>query len=509
MPLLHWLTRERDIALASKAPYRLLTEHAALSKGDGDTRNMLIQGDNLEALKGLLPYYAGRVKCIFIDPPYNTKSAFEQYDDNLEHSEWLCMMYPRLELLRTLLSEEGSIWVTIDDNEAHYLKVIMDEVFGRPNFVTTVIWEKRTSRENRRVFSFKHDYVLVYAQNRTRFEQTRNLLTLTDAVKGRYKNPDNDPRGPWQSVSANAMAGHGTASQFYKLKTPSGKLLDPPAGRCWLYTEARMNEEIANGNIWFGKKGTNKPRIKHFLDGSRNRGLTPETIWKADEVGTNDSAKKDLISLFDGNVVFDTPKPEGLIQRILEIATNPGDLVLDSFAGSGTTGAVAHKMGRAWIMVESGEHCQTAVIPRLAKVIDGKDQTGVTAATNWKGGGAYRFYELAQPVFDETGRVNSCVRFPILAAHIWFSETGQPMIGKAKSPLLGVHDGKAYYLLFNGILGDKRPDGGNVLTAPVLVDLPPFDGPKIIFGEKTLFGPERLNREHITFRQIPYEMKVR
>jgi adenine-specific DNA-methyltransferase len=375
---------------------RILIEDPKLSYGASNAENILIHGDNLLALKALEQDFAGKIRCIYIDPPYNTGSAFAQYEDGLEHSIWLSLMRDRFEILARLLQPEGSLWVSIDDNEAGYLRVLLDEILGRHNFVATVIWEKRTSRENRRVFSFNHDYILVFARDRVRFEQTRNLLPLSDEVRGRYKNPDNDSRGPWQSISANAMAGHGTPSQFYKLKTPTGVFLDPPPGRCWLYTQQRMEEEIAKGNIWFGKDGTSVPRIKKFLGDTEGKGLTPETIWRADEVGTNDSAKKDLIALFTDKSVFDNPKPEGLVKRVLEIATNPGDVVLDSFGGSGTTGAVAHKLRRRWIMVELGEHCHEVIIPRLQKVIDGSDQGGISNDVAWKGGGGFKFYRLAE-----------------------------------------------------------------------------------------------------------------
>jgi len=362
--------------------------------------NRLIFGDNLLALKAIEQEFAGKIRCIYVDPPYNTGAAFTQYDDGIEHSLWLSLMRDRFEILARLLRPDGSLWVSIDDNEAGYLRVLLDEVFGRRNFVATVIWEKRTTRENRRVFSFNHDYVLVFASDRSQFEEKRNLLPLSNEVRARYKNPDNDPRGPWQSISANAMAGHGTASQFYTLKTPKGALLDPPAGTCWRYTRRRMEEEIAKGNIWFGKDGSGVPRIKKFLNDGEGGGLTPETIWKAEDVGTTDTAKKDLMAAFDGEAVFDTPKPEGLIKQILEIATSPGDLVLDSFAGSGTTGAVAQKMRRRWIMVELREHCRTVIVPRLRRVIDGQNPTGVTEATNWKGGGGFRYYYLAPSLLD-------------------------------------------------------------------------------------------------------------
>lgn len=356
--------------------------------------NKLIFGDNLLALKALERDYAGKVKCIFIDPPYNTGSAFEYYDDGLEHSIWLGLMRDRIEIIYNLLSEDGSLWVTLDDNEIHYFKIMCDEIFGRNNFSCSIIWEKRKSRENRRAFSFKHDYVLVFAKNKFIFDKIRNPIGLTEEVLKRYKNPDEDSRGVWQSVAITAQAGHGTASQFYKITTPSGRVIDPPAGNCWRFTEKKLVELISDNRIYFGLDGNNVPRQKKFLSESGDTGLTPETIWYADDVSTNDQAKRHSNILFDGKG-FDSPKPEELLERIIHIATNEGDLVLDSFAGSGTTGAVAHKMGRRWIMVELGEHCHTHIIPRLKKVIDGEDNGGVTESTGWKGGGGFRYYKLA------------------------------------------------------------------------------------------------------------------
>lgn len=340
---------------------RLLIENAALSNiaADPDSENMLIHGDNLLALKALESKYSGQVKCIYIDPPYNTGSAFEHYDDNLEHSQWLQLMRPRLELLKNLLTEDGSIWISIDDAEMPYLRILCDEIFGRNNFSASIIWEKRKTRENRRAFSFKHDYIIVYAKNKNLFEEQRNQVPLTKDVLDRYKNPDNDPRGKWQSVSINAQAGHATPSQFYQIVTPSGKILSPPPGRCWLYTESRYQELVADNRIYFGADGSHTPRIKKFLSESKDAGLTPETIWYADDVGTNDTSKKEILTLFGANKIFDTPKPETLIERIIHIATNPGDLVLDSFLGSGTTAAVAHKMGRRYIGIEMGNHAYT------------------------------------------------------------------------------------------------------------------------------------------------------
>ena len=376
--------------------------HARLRFTESDNYdNRLIFGDNLLALKSLELELAGKVRCVFIDPPYNTGSAFTHYDDGLEHSIWLSLMRDRLELIRRLLSPDGSLWITIDDNEVHYLKVLLDETFGRSNFIANMIWEKRLSRENRRAFSFNHDHILLYGKDKNSFEAVRNPLGLTQDVLARYKNPDNDPRGPWQSVSINAQAGHATASQFYELRLPSGRILNPPKGRCWLYTHERLQEEIRANNIWFGPDGDSTPRAKKFLSDSEDKGLTPETIWPAAEVGTNDDAKKALLALLHQPEVFDNPKPEGLLKRVIEIATNPGDLILDSFAGSGTTGAVAQKMGRRWIMVELGEHCHTHIIPRLKKVIDGEDPGGVTEATGWKGGGGFRYFHIAPSLLEK------------------------------------------------------------------------------------------------------------
>ena len=439
MPILNWLTRDEDIQRMKQVPYRLLEEIPELSAGDANTGNMLIQGDNLEALKALQPFYAGRVKCIYIDPPYNTRSAFQHYDDNLEHTKWMAMMWPRLELLRELLAKNGSIWVSIDNAEGSYLKVLLDEIFARSNFVTTCVWQQRTTRENRKVFSEDHEYIHVYASDYTKFKMTRNQLDLSDEVRARYKNPNNDPRGPWQSVSANAQAGHATKDQFYNLVAPNGRVHKLPAGRCWILTETRMKEQIEDDRIWFGKDGNGVPRVKKYFS-EVTSGLTPNTLWLANEVGTNDSAKKQTIKLFSDAEVFDTPKPERLIERILQIATDPGDLVLDSFLGSGTTAAVAHKTGRRYIGIEMGEHAVTYCAPRLNKVIGG-EQGGISESVKWHGGGGFRFYRLGPPVFDEDGHIRSDISFHVLAAHVWFSETNIPWDGKSDSPLLGIHGG--------------------------------------------------------------------
>jgi adenine-specific DNA-methyltransferase len=362
--------------------------------------NRLIFGDNLLALKALEQEFAGQVKCIFIDPPYNTGSAFEQYDDGIEHSLWLSLMRDRIELLRSLLSDEGSLWITIDDNECHYLKVLCDELFGRSNFVATVVWEKDKGGRGDADISLSHDFILVYSKSRQDWSKAKNLLPRTDAQEGRFRNPDNDPRGPWRQGD-DGTAKSGTEASRWPITTPSGRVVQPPSGRYWAFSRATFEAALEDNRVYFGRDGARLPIIKRYLTDVRE-GVAPRTWWTADEVGTNQAAKRDhLNKLLTDVPPFATPKPEGLISRILQIATNPGDIVLDSFAGSGTTGAVAHKMGRRWIMVELGEHCHTHIVPRLRKVIDGEDPGGVTEATNWMGGGGFRYYKLAPSMLKQ------------------------------------------------------------------------------------------------------------
>ena len=361
--------------------------------------NRLIFGDNLLALKALEQEFTGKVKCIYIDPPYNTGSAFEHYDDGVEHSLWLSLMRERLEILWRLLSNDGSFWVSIDDYEMPYLRILLDEVFARKSFLATNVWQKRYSRENREAIGDVHEYVIVYAKSPEVFKETRNLLPLTDEQRKVYKNPNNDPNGPWRTIPITAQAGHATKSQFYTIIGPNGKKFDPPPGNCWRYTRDAFERLLAEGKIYFGKDGNSQPTTIRYL--SEVQGSVPWTWWPHDEVGNTDEAKKEMLSLFDKVTLFDTPKPERLLYRILSIATNPGDLVLDSFAGSGTTGAVAHKMGRRWIMVELGEHCHTHIIPRLQKVIDGTDQGGISKAVGWQGGGGFRYFHLAPSLLEK------------------------------------------------------------------------------------------------------------
>ena len=577
MPTLDWLNRAESFTTAAKVPYRLLetvsthTPPVRLESTpvrpelvEGQTDNLLIQGDNLEALKALLPFYRGRVKCIFIDPPYNTQSAFEHYDDNLEHAQWLGMMLPRLQLLRELLSEDGSIWVTIDDNEGHYLKVLMDEVFGRGNFVANVVWEKKFSPQNdAHQLSINHDHILMFAKRSEGWRPA--LLPRSTKQLDNFKNPDSDPRGGWLSVDYTcAKTRDERPNLYYPITNPiTGKEVLPSPTRVWAYDrESTRQNQIANLLFW-GIKGENeRPRLKKFIN-SVQAGTVPTTIWRNDEVGNNQDAKKEVLAL-GADITFTTPKPEGLIQRVLQLATNPNDLVLDSFLGSGTTAAVAHKMGRRWIGIEMGEHAHTHCLPRLQKVIQG-EQGGISKAVNWGQGqngqpfygGGFRFMRLGEPVFDESGRIHPAVRFATLAAFVWQQETrsafdsarakpGTPYLGThwvqspvpaeasvvAQSPqaqespalapppalpvTMAARAQFACYLLFNGILGDKRPASGNVLTREVLAALLALhahtdapDAPLLVFGEACRVGAQRLEQANVTFKHIPYDVKAR
>ncbi len=385
------------------APHRV-TDHDLFD-------NRLIFGDNLLALKALEQEFTGKIKYIYIDPPYNTGSAFEHYDDGVEHSIWLSMMRDRMELMHRLLSEDGSVWVSLDDNENHYFKVMMDEVFGRQHFIATIIWQKVfTVKNSARHFSDMHDYIVVYAKDSIKWQ--RNLLPRSEELDSTYSNPDNDPRGPWTTNAIQARNFYSLGS--YEIRSPSGRSFFPPKGTYWRVSQDSFEELNRDGRVWWGKDGTSIPRIKKFLSEAK-QGVVPATLWFHADCGTNAEAKTEVRALFSDvsdAEMFITPKPERLLKRILEVASNPGDWVLDSFAGSGTTGAAAHKMGRRWIMVELGEHCHTHIIPRLKKVVDGEDKGGITEAVGlpaatgaaqagWKGGGGFRYYHLAPSLLEK------------------------------------------------------------------------------------------------------------
>ena len=586
MPTLDWLNRAHAFTTAAQVPYRLLEPVSSHGSGAGVHDNLLIQGDNLEALKALLPFYRGQVKCIFIDPPYNTQSAFEHYDDNLEHSQWLSMMLPRLQLLRELLREDGSIWVSLDDNEAHYMKVLGDEIFGRQNFVIDLSWQKRDGPPNDRKIGLIHDHVLVWAKSKessskkSRAEEAFNLMARTEKADAQYKVFDEpngpDPRGAFRKIdtTANGKGGRFVESLYYGVLNPfTGEEVFPRRGTCWRHNRAEMQRLQEENRLYWGVKGTATTPMRKLFKNEAKAGMSAPSIWA--DAGLNQHASSEVEKLFGAKASFETPKPEALLQRILHIASNPGDLVLDSFLGSGTTAAVAHKMGRRWIGIEMGEHAATHCLPRLEKVIAG-EPGGISAAVNWGqatngkpfDGGGFRFLRLGAPIFGADGAIHPEVRFATLAAFIWQQETGSvrpPGQGAAGTPWLGTHyeiesapwpfdageaqispensppdlfsapsgpvteaapaagpapqasrPVKAVYLLFNGILGDRRPAGGNVLTAAVLDALlaqhattPAPEAPLVVYGEACRLGPARLALAHVTFRHIPYDVKAR
>ncbi|WP_164079638.1 site-specific DNA-methyltransferase [Stenotrophomonas maltophilia] len=400
---LTWIGKE----MRPKLEPRILLEdaeksyHAKRRISDNDIfDNRLIFGDNLLALKALEQEFAGKVKCVFIDPPYNTGSAFTHYDDGLEHSIWLGLMRDRLEIIKRLLSDDGSLWITIDDNEAHYLKVLCDEVFGRSSFVATFAWEKDKGRRNDTDISSAHDHILLYAKNRDIWRKIRNPLPRTDAQTARYRNPDNDPNGPWLQGD-NGTAKSGSESAKFPITLPSGRVVTPPKGNYWRFSIENFERARSENRVYFGKNGDGLPIIKRYLSEVQD-GVVPRTWWPAEDAGSNQSAKRDhLRKLLPDIEPFSTPKPEELLKLILQISTNVGDLVLDSFAGSGTTGAVAQKIGRKWILVELEDTCHTHIIPRLKKVIDGEDPGGITKAVDWQGGGGFRYYRLAPSLIVE------------------------------------------------------------------------------------------------------------
>jgi len=538
MPTLNWIGKEAVVNHHHQVPFHLLKDVPELGCGEPGTGNLIVQGDNLIALKALLPYYAGQVKCIYIDPPYNTGNENWVYNDNVNspvirewlgkvvgkegetldrHDRWLCMVYPRLALLRQFLREDGAIFISIDDNEVQSLRYVMDELFGASNFIATVLWQKVFAPKNTaRHLSEDHDYIVIYAKNANVWRP--NLVIRSDEAKSRYKNPDNDPRGPWTSgdLQARNFYSEGT----YSITCPSGRVISGPGtGMYWRVSKEKFLEMDRDRRIHWGPRGDNMPRLKRFLDEVKE-GVTPQTLWLHTEVGHTQEAKKELLSVVEFQTsaeVFITPKPTRLIERVMQIATNPGDLILDSFAGSGTTGHAVLRLNTAAPNADARRFILVEIEPDVARTITAERVRRVANGyTNAKGerveglGGGFRFCEIDEPLFDENGKIRDSVSFADLARHVYFSETGEPLPRQSvtRSPFLGVCRGVGIYLLYNGILRDKSANGGNILTRAVLAQLPPFDGQKVIYCAGCLLGRDRLQNERIIIRQIPYEVKV-
>ena len=535
MPILNWLNREEDVKAAENVSYRLLELDPKLSYGDENSENMLIQGDNLEALKALLPYYAGQVKCIYIDPPYNTQNAFEHYDDNLEHAKWLSMMYPRLILLRELLSEDGFFCCHIDDAEGHYLKVILDEIFGRNNFLSTLYFQVRyASKTLKSDMSFHKQVEQVFVYRKSRQAQPNLPLVSSSYEKYVYKVVEKS-KGQETTLGGKKVIifqkddyeiikedeGH---VDGLKEIWASGTILDGNSSGRFFRDYLTGRYEVDGLGVLYKVYDIGDDALKYrYFTGPKREGATKGKYYQGvpnDKREAEHNREVPIENFYDlsgsfgncrheGGVEFRSgKKPEKLLEKILTYFSKPNDLILDSFLGSGGTCASAHKMNRKYIGIEIGNQAQTHAHKRLLNVVDG-DQTGISIEQNWQGGGGFKFYKLGEAVFDSEGQIQKDIKFEHLAAHIWFSETKQALNKKATTPLLGVHDNVAYYLLYNGILGDRRPQGGNVLTSRVLDDLPLHDGPKVIYGESSRIGEARLKRENIIFKQTPYDVKAR
>lgn len=398
------------------AEVRLLHDVAEVGEvgpvNDRARDNLLIRGDALHALTSLAelpefsPEYLGKVKLAYLDPPFNTGQSFLHYDDALEHSVWLGMMRDRLLQVKRLLSPDGSVWVHLDDSEMAYCRVMVDEILGRENFVGTVVWEKAQGAKGDTDLAASHDYVLVYAKDKSGWRNVRNLLPRTEDQLARYANPDSDPRGPWRQ-GADSSAKSGGDENRWPITLPSGRIVRPARGRYWAFSHETFERALREGRIYFGRDGDGLPVIKTYLS-SAKEGVVPKTWWPASEVGSNQEAKRDHLNrMFPDLVPFATPKPERLIHRIVSIATRPGDIVLDPFVGSGTTAAVAHKMLRRWVAIERDpDTVSDYTVPRLVKVVTGEDPGGVTETTGWEGGGGYRLLEVGPSMFeDDAGRV--------------------------------------------------------------------------------------------------------
>ena len=538
MPTLNWIGKDAVVNHHREAPYHLLRCDSKLSVGDPGSGNLLVQGDNLLALKALLPYYAGQVKCIYIDPPYNTGNENWVYNDNVNspeirkwlgrvvgkeaedlsrHDKWLCMMYPRLALLREFLREDGAIFVSIDDNEVQNLRLIMDAIFGEHNFITSIPWVKRVSPANdAKYLSSDHEFILLYARNKSVWRPNR--LDRTEEQLKNYRNPDNDPRGPWNSSTCTCNKSRDERPNLYHgIKNPNtGETVFPRTTAVWKFDPSAGEKYAKENRFYWGVKGNAKmPRLKTFL--SEVSGVVPRSFFHYSDCGHTQGARTEILSILH-ECPFATPKPTRLLQRILQIAAEEGSIVLDSFAGSGTAGhavLMANKAdggARRFIMVEMEEDiCRNVTAQRLTKAVEGYTTTNGSKDKDISGlGGGFRYCTLSHPIFDENGQIHDEVRFADLAAHVFFTETGEPIPKRSsgKTPLIGVCNGVAVYLLFNGVLGDKRVNGGNVLTSKVLGALPAHDGLKVVYGEGCRLGASRLKREGVTFKQVPYEIKT-
>ena len=561
MPTLNWIGKEAVVNHHHQVPFRLLKDVPELSSGDPGSGNLIVQGDNLVALKALLPYYAGQVKCIYIDPPYNTGNEGWIYNDNVNsplikewlgkavgkeaedlsrHDKWLCLMYPRLALLRQFLREDGIMFVSLDDNEISSLRFLMDEIFGAQNFVGSLVWRNVTDNNPTNI-STEHEYLLCYSRAREKLEKIwratslpikDKLIHLADELKLKY--PDVKERQAFYTkwfrenkafmwpfdrykfiddggIYTGSQSVHNPGKEGYRYDVPhdkTGKPCQQPM-MGYRFPWDTMQKLLAEKRILFGEDESKIIELKLYAQDYKSK--LASVIEMDTRLGANEVAE----IFHEKKRAFNFPKPSELISELLSFATSPGDLILDSFAGSGTTGHAVLNLNktdggnRKFILVE--------MEPKIARDITAERVKRVAQGyTNAKGetveglGGGFRFCELGEPLFDEHGQIKSSVRFADLARHVYFTETGEPLPRERvlKSPLIGEHRGTGIYLLFNGILGDKSANGGNILTRGVLAQLPKFDGQKVIYCAGCLLGKDRLQAERIIIRQTPYEIRV-
>lgn len=522
MPTLNWIGKDKVVNHHLDVPFRTLEKkYTFASEGQDDGGNMIIHGDNLDALKALLPKYEGRVKCIYIDPPYNTGNEGWVYNDNVNdpkirkwlgevvgkegedlsrHDKWLCMMYPRLRLLQKLLADEGVIFISMDDSEIANLKILCDEIFGSHNYIETAVWQKRTSPDARKKISNGHEYILIYAKNINATDELFNLLALEGEDADKFKNPDNDPRGPW--VSSDFTAQGFRPNQMYTITTPSGQKMNPPEGRCWRHLEEVYNELLSEGRLWFGADGCGVPRKKTYLSEKEGKGVW--TWWTNGEVGHTQEATQETAAIL-GKAVFDYPKPVRLINRILQLATERDSIILDSFAGSGTTAHAVLNMNkqdgghRKFILVEMMDYADSITAERAKRVISGYGE-GKKAVPGTDGG--FSYYELGEPLLVD-GLLNPNVEESKIREYVYYTETRQPMPEPSadEKHLLGVHDRHAYYFYY-------EPDQLTTLNKAFLRSIKTRAESYLIYADVNMLSAEEMEKFHISFKKIPRDIAL-
>ncbi|KYG83025.1 type III restriction endonuclease subunit M [Roseivirga seohaensis] len=528
MPTLHWIGKEKVINHHMDVPFKVLEhsygfDNGKQTKTETQSGNKIIHGDNLEALKALLPEYEGKIKCIYIDPPYNTGNEGWVYNDNVNdpkikkwlekvvgkegedlsrHDKWLCMMYPRLKLLHKLLADDGAIFISLDDNEQAHLRLICDEIFGAGNFINNVIWQKKYSPQNdARYFSDMHDFVITYSKSKNAWE--RNLLPRTEAQNKRYKNVDNDPRGSWKPSDLSVKTYNENAD--YPITTPSGRIVNPPNGRCWGVSKDKFRELVDDNRIWFGTNGSNVPSLKKFVTDVQS-GTVPLTLWLREEVGDNQEAKQVLKQIFnDGSFPFDTPKPSRLIERVLQIATNKDDLILDSFAGSGTTAHAVLNLNkqdggnRQFICIEMEDYAETITAERVKRVIKGYGEDKKAVAGT---GGSFDFYQLGQPLFDEEGNLNESVGLAKIRNYVWYTETKTSLVEEKHEDnphFLGKHIDTSYYFNYEA-------EAVTTLDHSFLASMKTKAEQYVIYADNCLLTKAFMVKHHIIFKKIPRDI---